>query len=49
MEAEFIAWREEAGRCTDPQLMAELRCLAQADRRAVARVVVYICEVDARG
>jgi hypothetical protein len=24
MGAEFEAWRDEAGRCTDPQLMAEL-------------------------
>jgi hypothetical protein len=49
MDAEFLAWGEEAGRCTDPQLMAELQCLARADRRAVARMVVYVGEVDARG
>jgi hypothetical protein len=49
MDAEFLVWGEEAGRCTEPQLMAELQCLARTDRRAVARMVVYVGEVDARG
>src|ERR1700712_3202528 len=49
MEQELIAWNREVSGCTDPELMSRLQHLTRADRKLVARLIVYLGEVDARG
>jgi 5-methylcytosine-specific restriction endonuclease McrA len=48
MDSELIAWRVEAGRFADVQLMAELQRLARVDRRFEARILVLLAELDER-
>jgi hypothetical protein len=48
MDSELIAWRAEAGRFVDVQLMAELQRFVRADRRCEARILLLLAEVDER-
>jgi hypothetical protein len=48
MDSELIAWRVEAGRFADVQLMAELQRVARVDRRCEARILVLLAEVEVR-
>ena len=49
MAEQHNAWNREVSGCTDPELMKRLQLLAASDRKLVARLVVYLGEVDARG
>ena len=49
MNAEANLWSSEVSSCSDSQLVARLSQLTGADRKLVARLVVYLGEVDARG
>src|SRR3954469_18319172 len=49
MENEFNAWNQEVSGCSDVELMARVQRLTAADQRLVARLIVYLGEVETRG
>ena len=49
MENELSAWNQEVRGCSDLELMARVERLTAADKRLVARLVVYLGEVETRG
>jgi hypothetical protein len=49
MENELSAWNREVSGCSDLELMARVQRLTAADQRLVARLIVYLGEVETRG
>lgn len=49
MENQLSAWNSEVSGCSDTELIARVQRLTAADQKLVARLIVYLGEVETRG